>query len=387
MVSAIIAAGGAGTRLGAGRPKQLVRLGGVTVLQRSVDAFDRCERIDEIVVVLPPGLAAGPAPVDAPGGTPLRVVAGGARRQDSVARGFEAVVGGGIVVVHDAARPFCSPDLIARTIDAARRHGAAVAAVPVQDTLKQRSVGGGRFVGRTLARDRIVRAQTPQAFRFDVLADAVRLGRTGVEATDEAGLAERAGHRVALVEGDPRNVKITTPRDLAAARRFVEETMATGRVGLGYDLHRFEAGRPLLLGGVPIPHDRGLAGHSDADAVCHAVTDAILGAAAAGDIGRHFPDTDPRWKGASSLALLRSAADIVRARGFVVVNVDVVVVTERPRIAPHVEEMREALAAAVGVEPSAVAVKGKSSEGVGAIGRGEALEAHAVALLDAAPPD
>ena len=393
MVTAIIAAGGAGTRLGAGRPKQLVRLGGVTILQRSVDAFDRCDRIDDIVVVLPPALAAGPAPVDAPGGTPLRVVAGGARRQDSVARGFEAVggggavAGGGIVVVHDAARPFCSSDLIARAIDAARRHGAAVAALPVRDTLKQRSVGGGRFVGRTLARDRIVRAQTPQAFRFDVLADAVRLGRAGVEATDEAGLAERAGHRVALVEGDPGNFKITTPRDLAAARRIVEETMATGRVGLGYDLHRFEAGRPLLLGGVPIPHDRGLAGHSDADAVCHAVTDAILGAAAAGDIGRHFPDTDPRWKGASSLELLRSAAALVRARGFVVVNVDVVVVTERPRIAPHVEKMREALAAAVGVEPSAVGVKGKSSEGVGAIGRGEALEAHAVALLDPAPPD
>ena len=385
MVSAIIAAGGAGKRLGAGRPKQLVRLGGVTILQRAVDAFDRCGSIDEIVLVVPPALAGGRVPADTPGGTPLRVVAGGARRQDSVARGFEAVGGSGIVVVHDAARPFCSPDLIARTIDAARRHGAAVAAVPVQDTLKQRSVGGGRFVGRTLARDRIVRAQTPQAFRFDVLADAVRLGRTGVEATDEAGLAERAGHRVALVEGDSGNFKITTPRDFAAARRIVEETMATGRVGLGYDLHRFEAGRPLLLGGVPIPHDRGLAGHSDADAVCHAVTDAILGAAAAGDIGRHFPDTDPRWKGASSLALLRSAAELVRARGFVVVNVDVVVVTERPRIAPHVEAMREALAAAVGVEPSAVGVKGKSSEGVGAIGRGEALEAHAVALLDAVP--
>ena len=387
MVTAIIAAGGAGTRLGAGRPKQLVRLGGVTILQRSVDAFDRCERVDEIVLVVPPALTGGRAPADTPAGTPLRVVAGGARRQDSVARGFEAVGGGGIVVVHDAARPFCSSEVIARTIDAARRHGAAAAALPVQDTLKQRSVGGGRFVGRTLARDRIVQAQTPQAFRFDVLADAVRLGRTGMEATDEAGLAERAGHRVALVEGDPWNVKITTPRDLAVARRFVEETMTAGRVGLGYDRHRFEAGRPLLLGGVPIPHDRGLAGHSDADAVCHAVTDAILGAAAAGDIGRHFPDTDPRWKGASSLELLRSAAGLVRSRGFVVVNLDVVVVTERPRIAPHVERMREALADAVGVEPSAVGVKGKTGEGVGAIGRGEALEAHAVALLAAAPPD
>ncbi len=385
MVTAIIAAGGAGTRLGAGRPKQLVRLGGITILQRAVGAFDRCDRIDEIVLVLPAALAGGPALVDTPGGTPLRVVAGGERRQDSVARGFEAAAASEVVVVHDAARPFCSSDLIARTIDAARRHGAAVAALPVQDTLKQRSVGTGRFVGRTLARDRIVRAQTPQAFRAAVLAEAIRLGRAGAEATDEAGLAERAGHRVALVEGDPWNVKITTERDLAVARRLVEETMTTGRVGLGYDLHRFTAGGPLRLGGVLIPYDRGLAGHSDADAVCHAVTDAILGAAAAGDIGRHFPDTDARWKGAPSVAMLREAVGLVRSRGFVVVNLDVVVVTEHPRIGPHVERMREVLAAAVGVEPAAVGIKGKTNEGVGATGRGEALEAHAVAMLAAAP--
>ena len=387
MVTAIIAAGGAGTRLGAGRPKQLLSLGGVTILQRAVGAFDRCERVDEIVLVLPPALAEGPPLADAPGGTPLRVVAGGARRQDSVARGFAAAAASGddVVVVHDAARPFCPPDLIARTIDAARRHGAAAAALPVQDTLKQRSVGAGRFVARTLARGRIVRAQTPQAFRAAVLAEAIRLGRAGVEATDEAALAERAGHRVALVEGDPRNVKITTERDLAAARRCVEETMAAARVGIGYDLHRFTAGGPLRLGGVLIPHDRELVGHSDADAVCHAVTDAILGAAAAGDIGRHFPDTDPRWKGASSIAMLEAAAGLVRSRGFVVVNLDVVVVAEHPRIAPHVDRMREAVAAAVGVEPGAVGIKGKTNEGVGETGRGEALAVHAVALLDAAP--
>ena len=385
MVTAIIAAGGSGTRLGAGRPKQLLVLGGVTILQRAVAAFDRCERIDEIVLVLPAALAGGPPLAEAPGGTRLRVVAGGPRRRDSVAKGFEAARGSDIVVVHDAARPFCPPDLIGRTIDAARRHGAATAALPVHDTLKQRSVGAGRFAGRTLARDRIVRAQTPQAFRAAVLAEALRLGPAGAQATDEAGLVERAGRRVALVAGDPRNVKITTERDLAAARRYVEETMTTSRVGLGYDLHRFAAGGPLRLGGVVIPHDRGLVGHSDADAVCHAVTDAILGAAAAGDVGRHFPDTDPRWKGASSIALLREAVGLARSLGFVVVNVDVVVVTEHPRIAPHVERMREALAAAVGIEPGAVGVKGKTNEGVGETGRGEALAAHAVAMLAAAP--
>jgi 2-C-methyl-D-erythritol 2,4-cyclodiphosphate synthase len=178
------------------------------------------------------------------------------------------------------------------------------------------------------------------------------------------------------------NIKITTQRDLSIARRLLGETMAA-RVGFGYDLHRLVEGRPLVLGGVRIPHDRGLAGHSDADAVCHAVADAILGAAAAGDIGRHFPDTDPRWKGASSIELLRAVVDLVRSRGLVVVNLDVVVVAERPRIGPHTDGMCKAVASAVGVEPDAVSIKGKTNEGVDATGRGEAIAAHAVALLRA----
>jgi 2-C-methyl-D-erythritol 2,4-cyclodiphosphate synthase len=194
-------------------------------------------------------------------------------------------------------------------------------------------------------------------------------------------LAERAGHRVALVEGDPRNIKITTAIDLVIAERLLGETMATGRVGFGYDLHRLVEGRPLVLGGVHIPHDRGLLGHSDADAVCHALTDAILGAVAAGDIGRHFPDTDPRWKGASSIDLLRAVVGLVGSLGFVVVNLDVVIVAERPKVAPYVDQMREAVAAAVGILPAAVSIKGKTNEGVDAIGRGEAIATHAVAML------
>jgi 2-C-methyl-D-erythritol 4-phosphate cytidylyltransferase/2-C-methyl-D-erythritol 2,4-cyclodiphosphate synthase len=381
MVTAIIAAGGRGARMGGDRPKQLLSLGGVTILQRSVDAFDRCRQVDEIVLVVPPELATDSASVFRPEGTPVRVVAGGTRRQDSVARGFDASsLSSEIIVVHDAARPLCPTKLIVRTIEAAARHGAAIAALPAQDTVKQRAVGDDRFVGRTLARQCIVLAQTPQAFRREVLAEAVGLGRRGVEATDEAVLAERAGHRVVLVAGDPMNIKITTERDLSIARRLLGETMAA-RVGFGYDLHRLVEGRPLVLGGVRIPHDRGLAGHSDADAVCHAVADAILGAAAAGDIGRHFPDTDPRWKGASSIELLRAVVDLVRSRGFVVVNLDVVVVAERPRIGLHTEGMCKAVASAVGVEPDAVSIKGKTNEGVDAIGRGEASATHAVALL------
>ena len=383
MVTAIIAAGGQGTRMGGDRPKQLMSLGGVTILQRSVDAFDRCRQVDEIVLVVPPELATDSASVARPEGTPVRVVAGGIRRQDSVARGFDASsLSSEIIVVHDAARPLCPTELIVRTIEAAARHGAAIAALPAQDTVKQRAAGDDRFVGRTLARQCIVLAQTPQAFRREVLAEAVGLGRRGVEATDEAVLAERAGHRVVLVAGDPMNIKITTQRDLSIARRFLGETMPA-RVGFGYDLHRLVEGRPLVLGGVRIPHDRGLAGHSDADAVCHAVADAILGAASAGDIGRHFPDTDPRWKGASSIELLRAVVDLVRSRGFVVVNLDVVVVAERPRIGPHTDGMCKAVASAVGVEPDAVSIKGKTNEGVDATGRGEAIAAHAVALLRA----
>jgi 2-C-methyl-D-erythritol 4-phosphate cytidylyltransferase/2-C-methyl-D-erythritol 2,4-cyclodiphosphate synthase len=389
-VAAIIAAGGRGTRMGDERPKQHLRLGGLTILQRTVAAFDRSERIDEIVLVVPRGPSTRAPEVTIAHGTPLRIVVGGARRQDSVALGFAAVSADcSVVVIHDAARPFCASEVIARAIASAERHGAAIAAIETYDTVKQLApdTGAGRFVGRTLAREAIVLAQTPQAFRREVLADAIRLGRGGVDATDEASLAERAGHRVALVDGDPRNIKITTPDDLITAKQIVRGTddMKSARVGFGYDLHRLVEGRPLILGGVSIPHDRGLLGHSDADAVCHALTDAILGAAAAGDIGQHFPDTDPRWQGAASLDLLKAVVDLVRARGFDVVNVDVVIVAERPKIAPFVGRMRDVLAAAVGVDAAQVSVKGKTNEGVDATGRGEAIAAHAVAMLCSSP--
>ena len=381
MVSAIIAAGGRGARLGRDQPKQFLSLGDVSMLQRTVSVFDRCHMVDEIVLVVPPALSGDQGLVVTPFETPVKVVAGGERRQDSVANGFEAAEASEIIVVHDAARPFCSSALITRTIEGASRHGAAIAAVAVHDTLKQRSVGSGRFVGRTLARERVVQAQTPQAFRRDVLADAIRLGQQGVVATDESVLAEQAGHKVAVVEGDQWNIKITTERDLVVARRLLEVQAAPGRIGIGYDLHRLVGGRPLVLGGVVIPHDRGLEGHSDADALCHAVTDAILGAAAVGDIGQHFPDSDERWKGASSVELLRSAVHLVQSRGFVVANLDVVVVTEQPKISPYVAQMRSTLASAIGVDEEGVSIKAKTNEGMDAVGRGEAIAVHAVAMV------
>jgi 2-C-methyl-D-erythritol 4-phosphate cytidylyltransferase/2-C-methyl-D-erythritol 2,4-cyclodiphosphate synthase len=214
-----------------------------------------------------------------------------------------------------------------------------------------------------------------------VLRDALALGSQGTDATDEAMLAEQAGHRVKLVAGDPRNLKITTPDDLAMAEGILGSGAPSLRIGNGYDLHRLVAGRPLILGGVTIPFERGLQGHSDADAVCHAVTDAILGAAGAGDIGRHFPDTDAAWKDANSLDLLRKASAIVRQAGYVVVNIDLVVIAQRPKLVPHLEAMRGNLAAALDAHPGQVSIKGKTNEGVDSIGAGESIAVHAVALL------
>ena len=380
-VVAIITAGGQGRRLGAGRPKQLLELGGCTILQRSVDAFDRCDRVHELVVVLPPDLAAAGEVTLRPARKPLSIVAGGTRRQDSVANGFDHVADrADLVVVHDAARPFASEALIARTIDAAAESGAALAVLPVRDTVKQ-AAADGAFVGATLPRETIFLAQTPQAFRAGVLRDAVALGRRGAEATDEAALAEQAGHRVRLVEGEARNLKITTEDDLVLARVLSGEGAGASRAGTGYDLHRLVEGRPLVLAGVRIPFDRGPLGHSDGDVICHAVADALLGAAAAGDIGQHFPDTDPQWKDAPGLYLLARATAVVREDGFTVENVDVVVILERPKIRPHVEAIRAALAGVLGIDVGRISVKGKTNEGVDAVGRGEAIAAHAVALL------
>jgi 2-C-methyl-D-erythritol 4-phosphate cytidylyltransferase/2-C-methyl-D-erythritol 2,4-cyclodiphosphate synthase len=382
-VAAIIAAGGQGVRFGGG-PKQLRTLGGRLVLEHSIDTFRRTPGIDRIVVVLPAAVVADPPAALAGGASPLTLVAGGARRRDSVAAGLAAAGGDAdLVVIHDAARPLVSPSLIERTVAAAVEHGAAIAALPATDTVKRGE--GGRVLG-TLPRREIFLAQTPQAFRVGVLREALAL-EPDAGATDEAMLAELAGHHVHLVEGEARNLKITTPEDLEMAERLlapsgVARTGVEGlRIGNGYDLHRLVEGRPLVLGGVHVPYERGLLGHSDADAVCHAITDALLGAAGAGDIGRHFPDTDPAWKGADSLTLLARAAAIVRDAGYVVVSIDTVVVAERPKLAPYVDGMRAKVAEAVGVEPARIGIKGKTNEGVDATGAGEAIAVHAVALL------
>jgi 2-C-methyl-D-erythritol 4-phosphate cytidylyltransferase/2-C-methyl-D-erythritol 2,4-cyclodiphosphate synthase len=383
-VAAIIAAGGLGTRIGATRPKQLIDLGDRTnMLSRSIEAFLQCDSVHEVVVATPDGVVLSQA---ARAAKPLQAVRGGARRQDSVANALLAVSGAAdLIVIHDAARPFVTAGLIERTIHAAAQHGAAIAALAATDTVKQaadRHADGTWRIRATLPRETIYLAQTPQAFQRRVLTEAMASAGDAV-VTDEAMLVERAGFPVHIVSGEPGNIKVTTAHDLAVARARVSggaETQ-TMRIGHGYDLHRLVEGRPLILAGVHIPFERGLYGHSDADIVCHAITDALLGGAGLGDIGRSFPDTDAAWKDANSLQLLQLAVGSVHAAGFRLVNVDVTVIAERPKLLPYLEAMRENLARVLAVDGSAVSVKGKTNEAVDATGRGEAMACHAVVLL------
>ncbi len=383
IVSAILAAGGLGTRLGAGRPKQFLEVRGRSILEWSLAVLASHPQVHEVVVALPEGHTnPAPACVTASWPCPVKAVAGGPRRQDSVARAFAAVnPTAEVVLVHDAARPFASADLVSRMIAAAAGSGAAIPALVATDTVKLGQLRDGHtWVRSTLPRAEVYLAQTPQAFQRDVLAKALAAAFDHA-VTDEAGLVERTGGAVQLVAGEPSNRKITTLEDLAVARGPDRGGAAGLRIGTGYDLHRLVPGRALVLGGVRIPFDLGLDGHSDADIICHAVTDAVLGAAALGDIGRLFPDTDAAWKGADSLELLRKAVAVVHEGGFRIGNVDVTVIAERPKLLPHLPAICASLAGALQVPATSVSVKGKTNERVDSVGRGESMACHAVALL------
>jgi 2-C-methyl-D-erythritol 4-phosphate cytidylyltransferase/2-C-methyl-D-erythritol 2,4-cyclodiphosphate synthase len=359
------------------------------MLAHSVGACAAVPEVDGLVVVVPADRLAeahaelGPCTH----GKPCVVVAGGARRQDSVANGAAALPeAASIVLVHDAARPFVTAAVVSAVIAGARESGAAIAAVPVHDTVKRVEGDDVRWCAETLPRERIQLAQTPQGFRRDIFDEAVAIGSRAADATDEATLAERAGHRVRVVAGDVANIKVTTPEDLEVARmRMAEATRGARRmrVGVGYDSHRFDEGRPLRIGGVSVPGIPGLAGHSDGDAVCHAVTDAILGAAGLGDIGALFPDTDAAWKDADSLALLREAFGRVRAAGFRVGNLDIAVICHQPKIGPLAPALRASLASALDCTAEAISIKGKTPEGTPALA--DALVVHVVALIEPEP--
>jgi 2-C-methyl-D-erythritol 4-phosphate cytidylyltransferase/2-C-methyl-D-erythritol 2,4-cyclodiphosphate synthase len=386
MNAAVILVGaGRSTRLPGDRPKPLRDLDGLPILVRSALPFAGREEVAAILPVAPAGYEAdfGAALEEGLGDARrklLPVATGGETRQESVARGLEALPPGlDPVLVHDAARPFVSSSLIGRVLKALDPAEGVVPVLPPVDTVKE--VKGERVV-RTPDRSSLALVQTPQAFEREALEAAFRLGEEkGLQVTDDASLLEAAGYTVATVVGDPRNRKVTTPEDLRRESVAAGPQPMVPRVGTGLDFHTLVAGRELWLGGGRIEHDKGLAGHSDGDVICHAAADALLGAAALGDLGFFFPDTDPRWEGACSLELLREVARKVRDEGWTVGNLDLVVVAQEPRLAPHLQGMRERVAEALGVNANVVSLKAKRPEGLGALGRGEGIAAQAVALL------
>ncbi len=376
----LILAGGTGTRMGSETPKQYLDLSGAAVLRRTIDAFRAHPGIDDISVVIGPGDK--PAYDAAVSGLDLPApVIGGANRQQSAHKGLEALEARrpDTVLIHDAARPFVDGDTIGRVLAALRTYDAALPALPVSDTLK-RGVGFPAVVGETVARDGLWRAQTPQGFRFEAILGAHRKA-AGAEFTDDTAVAEAAGLVVALVEGNEDNFKVTTPADLERARRIADAMKGETRIGNGFDVHAFGNGHQLVLCGVQIQHDRGLEGHSDADVAMHAVTDALLGAIAAGDIGSHFPPSDPQWKGAPSRMFLEHAAKLIAGRGGSISNVDLTIVCEEPKIGPHRDAMRQSLADILRIDASRIAVKATTTEKLGFTGRAEGIAAQATAAV------
>ncbi|WP_158045540.1 bifunctional 2-C-methyl-D-erythritol 4-phosphate cytidylyltransferase/2-C-methyl-D-erythritol 2,4-cyclodiphosphate synthase [Skermanella pratensis] len=378
---ALIVAAGSGERFGGDRPKQYQDLGSRAVLHHTVGAFLRHPGVDAVQVVIQPGhrelYDAAVAGLDLP-----EPVAGGATRQESVRLGLERLAARdpapAFVLIHDAARPLVGEATIRAVRDRLDEVPAAIAAVPVTDTLK-RATGG--LVSGTVERAGLWRAQTPQGFRFQEILRAHR-ELAGAELTDDAALAERAGLEVALVEGNADNLKVTNRDDMAQAAMLMNASLPPDvRTGMGYDVHRFSPGDHVVLCGVEVPHEARLEGHSDADVGLHALTDAILGALAAGDIGSHFPPSDPQWRGADSGLFLRHAVGMVRARGGMIAHADVTLICERPKIGPHREAMVARMAELLGIAPDRVSVKATTTERLGFTGRGEGIAAQAVATI------
>jgi 2-C-methyl-D-erythritol 4-phosphate cytidylyltransferase/2-C-methyl-D-erythritol 2,4-cyclodiphosphate synthase len=380
--TALIVAAGRGSRFGGPLPKQYALLNGQPVLRKTIAAYQAMPEVSEIRVVIAPGdephyeVAAEGLGLGAP-------VHGGASRQQSVLKGLEALIGQApdFVAIHDAARPFVRPADIAACLAAAEAPGidGAVLGVRMSDTVKRTGQDG--VVTETVPRAGLWRAQTPQIFRFRALLAAHRAAATLAEAeatalTDDAAVAERAGLKVVMVEGSEDNRKITTAEDLA--RASVMET----RSALGFDVHGFGPGNTVMLGGVAIPHTQTLAGHSDADVALHALTDAVLGAIGAGDIGKHFPPSDPQWRGVSSDRFLRHAVELLVGLGGRIVHLDLTLICEAPRVGPHREAMTASIARIAGIAVERVSVKATTTEGLGFTGRREGIAAQAIATVE-----
>ena len=381
-VAAIVVAAGQGVRAGGDLPKQFRRIGGDTLLQHALSAFVGVPGVSLVQpVIRAEDLALVRTLTD--GMNILTPISGGATRQASVRAGLEALEPRkpDIVLVHDAARPFASANLIARAIAAAEKTGAAIPALPVTDTVKRVDADG--IIETTLDRNSIRLVQTPQAFAFPALLEAHRraAAQGREDFTDDAALAEWAGMKVSVFEGEPGNIKLTTPDDFMRAEAAQTAALGDVRTGSGFDVHAFGPGDHVILGGIRIPCDKALTGHSDADVALHALTDAILGALADGDIGAHFPPSDPQWRGASSDRFLVFAVDRVRARGGRIAHLDLTIVCEFPRISAHRDTMRANIARLARIDTERVAVKATTSEKLGFTGRGEGIVAYATATV------
>jgi 2-C-methyl-D-erythritol 4-phosphate cytidylyltransferase/2-C-methyl-D-erythritol 2,4-cyclodiphosphate synthase len=375
---ALIVAAGSGTRAGSGIPKQYRKVGGVPVIARAFDALAGHPAIDGVHIVVGVGQeilldeALGERP-------PVTITPGGATRRESVRAGLEAIatIPPARVLIHDAARPFLPAAVIDRLLAALDEAPGAVPTLPVVDTLV-RAVGG--TLGDTVARDDLARVQTPQAFRFEAILAAHRDWSSEAEPTDDAQVARAAGHTVRAVAGDAMLEKLTHEADFTAAEARLGSAM-TSRVGMGYDVHAFAEGDHVMLCGLKIPHTKALAGHSDADVGLHAITDALLGCIADGDIGSHFPPSDPRWKGADSGAFLQHAASLVAAKGGIIDHLDLTIICEAPKVGPHRDAMRMRIADLLALPVSRVSVKATTTEQLGFTGRREGMAAQAVATV------
>ncbi|WP_300974600.1 bifunctional 2-C-methyl-D-erythritol 4-phosphate cytidylyltransferase/2-C-methyl-D-erythritol 2,4-cyclodiphosphate synthase [Sphingomonas sp. LHG3406-1] len=372
-VTALIVAAGSGTRMGSETPKQYRLLAGKPLLAHAIEAMIGHQRIEAVRVVV----GAGQEEIASAALRGLDVgplIIGGAERADSVRAGLAAIEDG-IVLVHDAARPFCPPEVVDRLIDALDNADGAVPVLPVADTLAK----GDRELRGTVNRTQLLRVQTPQAFHVEDLRFAYEEAGNGAP-TDESTVLQLAGLRVATVAGDEALHKLTSPSDWERAEMMLAAAMVS-RSGTGFDVHAFEGPGPVVMGGITIDHPMGLAGHSDADVVLHAITDALLGAAALGDIGQHFPPSDPQWKGAASDRFLVHAADLIRARGGIIDHVDCTVICEAPKVGPHRAAIQQRVAEILSLEAGAVSIKATTTEQLGFTGRREGIAAQAIATI------
>lgn len=376
----LILAGGSGTRVGSDIPKQYLDLGGAPVIRRTVEVFLSHPAVSTVQVVIATDdherCANALDGLDLP---PL--VFGGASRQESGLRGLEALepANPDHVLIHDAARPFIDHATVDRVIEALDRASAVLPAVPVADTLK-RSTGSPPVVGTTVDRQDIWRAQTPQGFRYPEILSAHRAA-AGQEMTDDTAIAENAGLAVSLVLGNEDNFKITTPEDLQRAERTTNAMTGETRIGTGFDVHAFGEGDKVILCGIEIPHGRALKGHSDADVAMHAITDALLGAISEGDIGSHFPPSDPQWRGAASRVFLEHAASLVTGQNGAIGNIDLTIICEEPKVGPHRDAMRQSLSDILTIEIGRISVKATTTEKLGFTGRGEGIAAQAAVTV------